>query len=166
MRFCTELLHKTHQSQYFFCGDKQWDFYLKKQALEDMAQAQEACFVSLENHTKLVSGFYTLSNISLPLTAIPKNHQRKLPKSFKSIPVTLLSRLTVEENCIDEDLRQLLLIDALKRSYEASKTIGSFAVVVNPKDYNEEKFYTDYGFKKLPTSQKLFLVMATIRRLF
>jgi hypothetical protein len=59
-----------------------------------------------------------------------------------------------------------LLIDALKRSYEISKTIGSFAVVVDPIDQDAEDFYVKYGFIKLPDSGKMFLPMKTINQLF
>lgn len=59
-----------------------------------------------------------------------------------------------------------ILVDALKRSYELSKTIGSFAVVVDPLDQDAEDFYQKYGFIKLPDSGKMFLPMKTIRQLF
>jgi len=47
---------------------------------------------------------------------------------------------------------KILLVDALKRSHETSKEIGSFAVVVDPIDDSAEGFYkrdlherVDYG---------------------
>lgn len=60
----------------------------------------------------------------------------------------------------------MILIDALKRSYEIAKTIGSVAVVVDPIDQDAEGFYTKYGFIKLPDSRKMFLPMKTINQLF
>jgi len=54
----------------------------------------------------------------------------------------------------------------LKRSYEISKTIGSFAVIVDPIDQDAENFYEKYGFIKLPDSGKMFLPMKTISQLF
>jgi hypothetical protein len=59
-----------------------------------------------------------------------------------------------------------LLINALYRSYLASKELGSFAVVVDPIDEEAEMFYVAYGFKKLPDSGKLFIAMKTIDQLF
>jgi len=58
------------------------------------------------------------------------------------------------------------LIDALSRSYEISKSVGSFAVVVDPLDEDAEKFYFKYGFILLPDSSKMFLPMKTIGKLF
>jgi len=59
-----------------------------------------------------------------------------------------------------------LLIDALKRSYEVSKEIGSFAVVVDPIDEKSEKFYEKYDFIKLPDSKKMFISIKTLADLF
>jgi hypothetical protein len=57
-------------------------------------------------------------------------------------------------------------VDALVRSYEISKSVGSFAVVVDPLDEEAERFYTNYGFVLLPDSRKMFLPMKTVGRLF
>jgi len=54
----------------------------------------------------------------------------------------------------------------LKRSYDASLKIGSFAVVVDPIDHYAEFFYYKFGFIKLPDSGKMFLPMNTIAQLF
>jgi hypothetical protein len=54
----------------------------------------------------------------------------------------------------------------LKRSYEISQEIGSFAVVVDPIDEEAEKFYEKYDFIKLPDSGKMFISMKTLRQLF
>ena len=60
----------------------------------------------------------------------------------------------------------MLLIDALSRCYEISKSVGSFAVVVDPLDEEAERFYTKYGFILLPDSHKMFLPMKTVGKLF
>jgi hypothetical protein len=60
----------------------------------------------------------------------------------------------------------MLLIDALSRCYEISKSVESFAVVVDPLDEEAENFYTKYGFILLPDSCKMFLPMETVRKLF
>jgi hypothetical protein len=60
----------------------------------------------------------------------------------------------------------MLLLDALCRSFDASKSIGSFAVVVDPLDAQAETFYAKYGFITLPDSGKMFLSMKTVGLLF
>jgi len=61
----------------------------------------------------------------------------------------------------------MLLLDSLKRSYDASKNVlGSMAVIVDPIDENAEKFYLKYGFIKLADNGKMFLSMNTVSKLF
>jgi len=74
--------------------------------------------------------------------------------------------LAIDNRFQKQGIGKLLLIDALKRSYEISKSIGSFAVVVDPIDNDAEQFYHKYGFIKLPDSGKMFLPMNTIKIVF
>lgn len=62
---------------------------------------------------------------------------------------------------------KLLLIDAVKRSFEVSvKNIGSMAIVVSPPDNETEAFYQEYGIIRLPDSGKMLLPMKTVAQLF
>ena len=54
----------------------------------------------------------------------------------------------------------------MKRIYEISESIGSFAVIVDPLDKDAEDFYEKYGFIKLPDSGKMFLPIKTLNILF
>ena len=125
-----------------------------------------SCFVINEKETNLIKGYYTLSNNSIPSKFVPNQIQKKLPRSYESIPTTLLGRLAIDNRFQGQGIGKLILIDALKRSYEISKTIGSFAVIVDPIDQDAENFYEKYGFIKLPDSGKMFLPMKTISQLF
>ena len=82
------------------------------------------------------------------------------------MPVTLLGRFAIDKSSQGKGVGKLLLIDALKRSYFASQSIGSMAVVVDPVDEPAVNFYKRYGFIWLPDSKKMFLPMKTISRLF
>ena len=142
------------------------DTYIQKQANQDVKRKLSACFVINETETNLIKGYYTLSNNSLPSEFIPDQIRKKLPRTYESIPTTLLGRLAIDGRFQGQGIGKLILIDALKRSYEISKTIGSFAVVVDPIDQDAEDFYNKYGFIKLPDSGKMFLQMKTISQLF
>jgi hypothetical protein len=61
---------------------------------------------------------------------------------------------------------ELLLTDALKRSYELSKSLGSFAVIVDPLDDTVRGFYDKYGFITLIDSGKMFIPVNTVKQLF
>ena len=92
--------------------------------------------------------------------------QKKLPKGYLSIPTTLLGRLAIDKNYQGKGIGKIVLIDALKRCYEISQKIGSFAIVVGPIDEEAEKFYKKYDFIKLPDSEKMFIATKTLQELF
>jgi predicted GNAT family N-acyltransferase len=164
----TESLKSKHNREDFECGQKVLDDYLKKQANQDIKKKLSACFVMTEKDKSVekVKGYYTLSNTSIARILIPEKFQKKFPKSYKTIPATLLGRLARDKSVIGQGKGEKLLMDALYRSYLASKEMGSFAVVVDPINEKTEKFYEDYGFKKLPDSEKMFIAMKTISQLF
>lgn len=162
----TENLNSNHRKKEFSCGKDMLDDYLHKQANQDIKRKLSACFVLNDQETNLLKGYYTLANNSLPQELIPTEFQKNLPNSYISIPTTLLGRLAIDNRFQRQGVGKLLLIDALKRSYEISKSIGSFAVVVDPIDEDAERFYDKYGFIKLPDSGKMFLPMNTIKSLF
>lgn len=160
-----ELLDKKHNRENFDCGKELLTNYLRTQAGKDIKRKLSACFVLSENGTG-IQGYYTLSNNSISLNSFPEHIQKKLPKSYNAVPTTLLGRLAIEKKHQGQGLGKILLIDALKRCYEISKEIGSFAVVVDPIDEEAEKFYKKYDFIKLPTSQKMFIAAKTLQELF
>ncbi len=162
----SESLNSNHNRSEFSCGKELLDRYFQLQVNQDIKRKLSACFVVKDITTDLIKGYYTLSNSSIPVHKIPESIQKKLPKSYKSIPTTLLGRLAVDSKFQGKGAGKLLLIDALKRCDNISKSIGSFAVVVEPLDHDAENFYRKYGFIKLPDSGKMFLPMKTVSELF
>jgi len=163
--FLTVPLNPKHRKSEFTCGNSYLDNYIQKQAKQDIKRKLSTCFVK-SNSTFEIEGFYTLSNAGIPRELIPEDIRKKLPRAYHSLPVTLLGRLATNEKYKGQGLGKLLLIDALKRSFEVSKVIGSMAVVVDPIDNSAVQFYDKYGFISLPDSKKMFLSMKTIEQLF
>lgn len=160
------VLESRHRKKDFCCGKETLDQYLHFQAGQDVKRKLSACFVAVVPGSSLIQGYYTLSNYSLPLEGIPDYQKRKLPRSYSSIPMTLLGRLAVDQRFQGQGLGRLLLTDALYRSLTASKIMGSFALVVDPLDVGAENFYSKYGFIKLPDSGKMILALQTVIKLF
>ncbi len=161
-----ELLDKKHNRKDFDCGKELLNNYLKTQAGQDIKRKLSACFILTENETKFIQGYYTLSNSSIPLSSFPKQIRKKLPKSYTSIPTTLLGRLAIDKKYQGKGIGKILLIDALKRSYGISKEIGSFGIVVDPIDDEAKNFYQKYDFIELPDSKKMFIAIQTLKELF
>jgi GNAT superfamily N-acetyltransferase len=163
--YLTVSLNSEHKKEIFKSKNHILNIYLQKQAKQDVKRKLTACFVIVEENK--IKGFYTLSNAGIDRVYLPVEIEKKLPKSYINLPVTLLGRLAVDLNYAGQGLGELLLMDALKRSYDVSiKSIGSMAVIVDPIDNNAISFYKKYGFIELPDSGKMFLPMTTISKLF
>jgi GNAT superfamily N-acetyltransferase len=161
-----ELLASRHNRSDFDCGKEPLTNYLKVQAGQDIKRKLSVCYVLSAPDTSDVFGYYTLSSFSIPLSDIPESLRKKLPRSYTSIPTTLLGRLAVDRTHHGKGFGKILLMDALKRSLDLSDEIASFAVVVDPIDDDAERFYASYDFIKLPDSGKMFIAMKTLDEVF
>ena len=161
-----ELLNKKHNRKDFDCGKELLNDYLKTQAGQDVKRKLSVCFVLTDSETKVIQGYYTLSNSSIPLSSFSEQIKKKLPKSYKSIPTTLLGRLATDKKYQGNGIGKFLLIDALKRSYGISNEIGSFGIIVDPTDDEAKGFYQKYDFIELPDSKKMFIATQTLKELF
>jgi len=159
-----ETLHSSLNRKEFTCGKETLDKYLHTQASQDVKRKLCVVFAMFENIT--VMGYYTLSNASIPVEMMPDSVKKKMPKSYNSLPVTLLGRLAVDTRFSGRGLGGILLLDALRRSYEvAHKSLGSIGVVVDPLDTDATAFYQKFGFVLLPDSGKMFLPITDIAKL-
>lgn len=166
MNYITSLLSSNHAKADFWCGNDMLDNYLHQQAKQDMKRKLSACFI-LSDDDKEIKGYYTLSSSSIERTQLPELIIKRLPPSYSNLPVTLLGRLAVNIKHKGQGVGKLLLIDALKRSYETSVTsIAAMAIVVDPIDDDAIRFYSKYGFITLPDSGRMFIAMNTVSQLF
>ncbi len=162
----TVLLEKSHDRSKFSCEEASLTVYIQKQASQDVKKRLAVCFVLL-NQTKEVIGYYTLSNDNLGRDNIPENIQKKVPRAYRNVPVTLLGRLARDISQKGTDVGEFLLLDALYRSYKISEeSLGSMAIVVDPLGEHAVKFYEKYGFIQLPDSERMFIPMQVVKKLF
>jgi len=166
MTYLTQFLQSGHNRNDFHCGKEMLDNYFRQQAGQDVKRKLAACFVWTDPANNRIKGFYTLSGNSVPMVHLPEKIRKKLPFTYLSVPVTLLGRLAVDLEYQGKGTGRLLLLDAMKRSFDLSKSIGSFALAVDPLDADAGDFYEKYGFIRLSDSKKMFLPMKTIEKLF
>lgn len=151
----------------FSCGAEPLDRYLKEQASQDAKKRAAAPYVLLSADNR-IAGYYTLSSDNIRLDDIPPDlvKQLNLPR-YPFIGATLIGRLARDVAFRGQGVGELLLVDALKRSLEMSKSIASAAVVVDAKDEKAHRFYSEFGFIAFPeTVNRLFLPMQTIEKLY
>jgi len=163
--YCIETLNKDHDKKVFSCGREPLDRYLAHQASQDKRRRVAVTYVLIDNEKRNVAGYYTLSATNIKLHSLPKEIVRKLPR-YPTLPATLLGRLAVDQNYQGRQLGELLLIDALKRSFVLSSQIASAVVIVDPKDDEATQFYQHYAFIPfIERTKQLFLPMRTVEKI-
>ena len=158
--FITEPLSSKHDREAFSCGEECLDTYLIHYATQDQKRRAAAVFVLPDDNNR-IRGYYSLSSTNISSADLPDKLLKKLPKHAYQ-PATLLGRLAVDQQDQRQGIGEMLLMDALCRSYELSEQIGSIAVVVDALNERAGMFYEAYGFIPFPKQKKLFLPMKTI----
>jgi GNAT superfamily N-acetyltransferase len=165
MSYITVSLAAHHKKEHFSCGKDLLDKYLHKQAKQDVKKHVSVCFLLIDEDDN-VKGYYTLSSTSISRDILPDAVIKKMPPSYTNLPATLLGRLAVDSSYMRQGIGEAILMDALKRSYDTSLSIGSMAVIVDPIDEEAVKFYKKYDFILIPDSGKMFISMDTISSIF
>jgi len=160
-----KILKAEHLKSQFNCGVPELNNYLQKFAHQDMKRKVAVTYVLLDDPNPEILGYYTLSGNCIQLEFLPEHLRKKFPK-YPALPAILLGRLAMSTLHQGKGLGEIALLDALQRSFEHSKKIGTMAVIVEAKSPQAVKFYEKYGFIKLnDTKDKLLLPMKTIETL-
>jgi predicted GNAT family N-acyltransferase len=164
-RFRVEVLSGEHDRDKFSCGVSELDTYIRERAGQNAKRHIAAVFVLLEDGP-VVLGYYTLSQQVISLEDVPMAIAKRLPR-YPLLPATLIGRLAIDGVRQGEGLGQLLLMDALFRSWQAAQTAASYAVRVDATDERARDFYLRHDFLAFPRERlKLFFPMADLDRLF
>lgn len=149
-----------HDRSLFSSGTPALDRYLREQVSQDIRRRVAACFVALTDAGR-IAGYYTLATASVPLTSLPDELRRKLPR-YGAVPAIRMGRLAVDAAFKGQGLGGALLVNALRRS--AGSEIPAAVLVVDAKDEQAASFYLHYGFVSLQdTPMTLFLPLASVR---
>jgi GNAT superfamily N-acetyltransferase len=162
-----ETLRDDHDRAAFDCGAELLDRYLRHQAGQDLRRACAIPFVLVpEAGSNLILGYYTLSSFGVDWGELPASLARKLPR-YPLLPATLIGRLAVDRRHQGQGIGEILLMDALHRSWIQSTKVAATAIVVDALDENAVRFYRRFDFIALPaTPRRLFLPMKTVAALF
>lgn len=153
-------LERHHDRNWFDSGSEPLDRYFRDRVMQDIRRRVTACFVALTSEQR-IAGFYTLASASLPLSDLPAELGKKLPR-YPSVPAVRMGRLAVDRAFKGQGLGGALLADALERAIRSE--IAAYALVVDAKDESAAAFYRHHGFVRLPDQAlTLFLPLATAR---
>lgn len=142
----------------FSCGSEALDRYFQQQVSQEIKRRVTACFVAL-TQDQTIAGYYTIAATSVPLTGLPPESAKKLPR-YPLVPAVRMGRLAVDQKFKGLGLGGALLADALHRAFLSD--IAAYAMLVDAKDEVAVAFYLHHGFIALPDSPlSLFLPLAT-----
>ena len=162
-RFGIEPLAKTHDRSGFVCGNDRIDTYFRQTVSQDVKRNYASCFVARELATDRVAGFYTLSSSNVPLTEVPADLAKKLPR-YPSVPAVLIGWLARHIEFAGLGLGETLVFDAIRTV--ATAPIGAHAIFADAIDDRAFAFYISFGFTPLLTrSHTLYLPISTAKEL-
>jgi ribosomal protein S18 acetylase RimI-like enzyme len=155
--FRIEALTAAHDRKSFSCDVEPLDRYLRDLVSQDIKRRISNCFVALDDKG-VVAGYYTFAATSLPLTELPADLAKRLPR-YPLAPAGLIGRLAVAEEFRGKRLGGALLIDAAVRAARSDPAI--FALVVDAKSSSAVAFYERHGFLRFASKpDSLFLPIA------
>lgn len=147
---------KQHNREAFDCGVPHQTQFLRQQAsnhakgVGNVGVTYVLVDLAVGRDTKgllPVLGFYTLSAFAIDASQAPLSAQaRKNLPHFPQIPCTLLGQLGVDLRFRGEGFGEDLVIDAALRSIEVSRTIATYALVVDANSPSAAAFYAHLDF--------------------
>ncbi len=153
-------LGKNHARQSFASGQTQVDDWLRAKALQNQQKHLSVTKVLVDG-AGAIAGYYTLATGQVDFGDLPAELTKKLP--HRMLPVAVLAWLGVSSNRQGEGLGRLLLAQALRDCYEASRTFAFVAVILDCIDDNAKEFYRKFDFRELPGHPyRLFLSAAQL----
>lgn len=159
VRFAIEKLDKRHDRSSFTCGNDRIDAYFRNTVSQDVRRRYATCYVAVELATDRLAGFYTLSANSVPLTDVPDELAKKLPR-YPSVPAVLIGWLARHREFAGLGLGELLVFDAIRTV--ATTPIGAHAIFADAIDERAAAFYASLGFTPLiGQPNRLYLPVAT-----
>jgi ribosomal protein S18 acetylase RimI-like enzyme len=161
-RFFSEALAK-HDRSTFTSGNEKIDHYFRTVVSQDVKRRYAACYVLIEGESRRLAGFYTLSSSAIPLTEIPSELTKKLPR-YPTVPAVLIGWMGRDAGFHGQNIGSLLLYDAIARI--ASSPVGAHAIFADAIDEAAKAFYQKHFFIPLANRpQSLFIEVATALRL-
>jgi predicted N-acetyltransferase YhbS len=141
-----EPLEPRHRADRFDCGREQLDRWLRVYAGQGQRRDTARTFVVCRANDDEVVGYYTLVASEVEHGAATGSVRRGASKRFP-IPVCLIARLAVDRSEQAAGLGRSLLLDALRRTDRASRSVAMRAVLVHALDDEAAGFYARFGFR-------------------
>lgn len=140
----------------FTCGEQSLDNWLQLRAIRNEASGSSRTFVSIEQESGLIAGYYCLSASSLSREDAGSALARNAPDP---VPIILIGRLAADTRFAGMGVGASLLQDAILKGVDASRLIGSRAFLVHALSDAAASFYERFGFRAVPSSSRVMYLL-------
>ena len=115
-----------------------------------------------------IVGYYTLAAASIPFERVPEAlRERARMSRYPALSATLIAPLARHEVWRGSGIGELLLVDALRRAWDQTASVGAAFVIVDAINEAAADFYRRYSFIPFEDDDRtLFLPMIEVARLF
>jgi GNAT superfamily N-acetyltransferase len=148
-----EKLSDKHQLNEFSCGEASLDIWLKQRAAKNEEMRASRTYVVCDGCR--VVGYYCLAVGSVEHQRAPGKVKRNMPDP---IPVMILGRLAIDQNCQGKGIGRALLRDAVLRTLQAAEFAGIRALLVHALNDAARSFYLASGFHQSPIDPMTLMV--------
>jgi ribosomal protein S18 acetylase RimI-like enzyme len=157
-----EISAKIDVSQ-FDCGSPELNDFLKRNALQSQQARFSSTYVAVESGKMVTCGYYTLANAQIHFANLLEDKRRGIPAY--PLSAIRIARLARDNTWKGKGLGEALLRHAFTLILNQSKTIKTFAVVVDAKDEKAKGTYLGYGFiPYADVPNALYLPLKTIEK--
>ncbi|MDF1543265.1 MAG: GNAT family N-acetyltransferase [Anaerosomatales bacterium] len=151
-------------------GDARLDEFLRRYAAQNQFRHHlGVTYVAVDEPTRVVVGYVTLSAASLAVETLPAG--QTVSSAYSEVPVLRVARLAVDERVQGSGLGSELLRYALDLACVQAASVGCVGVVVDAKP-EAVGFYSRYGFVPCralqggatarPRQELLFLALSAV----
>ncbi len=159
-----EQLTRRHDRVAFDCEKDDLNNFLKSFARQNDEKGLGRTYVLALPDESKIYGYYTISSGAVEFDFLSEEQRKNLP-GFP-VPVSHIGRLAVDKTAKGNRLGEFLLMDGFKKTLNAAKEIGIYAVEVRALDDDAKSFYLKYGFTELLDDPlHLYLSIKTIKKL-
>jgi len=158
-----ESIHKTHDREFFDCGEEALNDFLRRYARKSHELGGAKTFLAIDDaDNKTILGFYSLSPASVAYARTPEIVRRGLARH--EVPGFRLARLAVDRRFQGQGLGGQLLLAAGRRCLLASSEVGGVVLIIDAKNQRAVQWYSSYGAVPLQDAPfSLLLPLATMK---
>lgn len=138
-----EPIEKRHDRAAFDCGDADLNIFLMRHARQSHEKGGAKTFLAIDDGSKKILGFYSLSPASIACERTPDLIKKGLARY--EVPVFRQGRLAVDLSVQGQGLGGQLLLAAGRRCLRVAAEAGGVALLIDAKNEGVADWYASYG---------------------